>query len=96
MDVTLEDARAAFVAQAQRPNDLVWDRAFVETEDWWIVLYNNRAVHETGNPLLGLVGNAPFVVPKDGSAPFRLRTNTSIRSQLAELRQSVLSSEGLD
>lgn len=96
MDLTLEHARAAFVTQAQRPDDLVWHRAFVETEEWWIVLYGNRAVYETGNPLLELVEIAPFVVPKDGSAPFRPRTDTSIKSQLADRGPTIGRSKALD
>ncbi|WP_139195143.1 YrhB domain-containing protein [Curtobacterium sp. MCBA15_001] len=91
-DLTLAEARQRFVAETGDGNlrDLLWDRAHVETEDWWIVLYDSRAWYETGNPLLRLAGNAPFVVPKDGSPSFRLRTTTSIEAQLADVGQRVL------
>lgn len=91
-DLTLAEARQRFVAETGNEDlrDLVWDRAHIETEDWWIVLYDSRAWYETGNPLLCLAGNAPFVVPKDGSPTFRLRTTTSVEAQLADVGQRVL------
>ncbi|WP_288468241.1 YrhB domain-containing protein [uncultured Curtobacterium sp.] len=91
-DLTLADARERFVAEHADVRDLVWDRAHVETEDWWIVLFDSRAWYETGDVLLRLVGNGPFVVPKDGSPSFRLHTATSIEAQLAEAGQRIVDS----
>jgi hypothetical protein len=87
---TLEDARAEFAAGVRSDEDLVWDRGWLETDDWWIVFYNSRDFYETGNPLRGLAGNGPFVAPKDGGATFFLRTNTSVEAQLGELGQRII------
>ncbi|OIH95282.1 hypothetical protein BIU90_00785 [Curtobacterium sp. MCBA15_001] len=87
---TLTDAQDEFGATVRPDQDLIWDRGWMETDDWWIVFYNTRRYYETQNPLFGLAGNAPFVAPKDGGATFHLRTNTSIESQLEEHGQRIL------
>ena len=42
--------------------------------DRWIVGFQSRAFLVDGNIGASLTGNAPFVVPKDGSAPYQLPT----------------------
>lgn len=92
---TLDDARAEFAAGLRSDEDLVWDRGWLETHDWWIVFYNGREFYETQNPLFGLAGNGPFVAPKDGGATFFLRTNTSVEVQLSDFGQRIIAgSEG--
>jgi hypothetical protein len=43
MTRTLEEARAVFATEASLSlQDLVWDRAYIETDRAWLVLYNSR------------------------------------------------------
>lgn len=88
---TLKDAQDEFAKGVRADEDLIWDRGWIETDDWWIVLYNSREYYETQNPLVSLAGNAPFVVPKDGIACFALQTDTSVESQIEERGQRVIS-----
>jgi len=87
----LKDAQEQFAKEMRADEDLIWDRGWIETDDWWIVLYNSREYYEAQNPLFSLAGNGPFVVPKDGSACFALQTNTSVESQIEERGQRVIS-----
>lgn len=89
--LTLEDARRTFALQLRPGQDLVWDRDHIETIDWWLVFYNTRAYYETDDDLLSLVGNGPFVVPKDGSPAFKLGTATSPQQQIADAGQQIVS-----
>lgn len=87
---TLEDARNEFAKGLRAEEDLVWNRGWIETEDWWIVLYNSRKFYETQNPLYSLAGNGPFVAPKNGAATFYLRSNASVEAQLREHGQQII------
>lgn len=87
---TLDDSRAEFAVGLRSDEDVVWDRGWLETDDLWIVFCNTRAYYETRNPLFGLAGNGPFVAPKDGSATFFLRTNTSVEAQLSDFGQRII------
>jgi hypothetical protein len=88
--LTLEDARGVFAAQLTSGQDLVWDRDYIESEDWWLIFYNTRAFYETDDDFLSLVGNGPFVVPKDGRTPFKMGSATSVEQQLADEGQSIV------
>ncbi|NUU12154.1 YrhB domain-containing protein [Curtobacterium flaccumfaciens] len=88
---TLKDAQDEFAKEVRADEGLIWDRGWIETNDWWIVLYNSREYYEAQNPLFSLAGNGPFVVPKDGSACFTLQTYASVESQIEERGQRVIS-----
>ncbi|MCS6550608.1 YrhB family protein [Curtobacterium flaccumfaciens] len=88
---TLKDAQDEFAKEVRTDEDLIWDRGWIETDDWWIVLYNSRKYYETQNPLFSLAGNGPFVAPKDGGACFTLQANTSVESQIEQRGQRVIS-----
>lgn len=88
--LTLQDAQDVFAAQRSGQIEVIWDRDWLETDDFWVLFHDGREAYETGNPLLGLAGNAPFVVPKDGGAPFRLNTATDPVKQLRQLGQHVV------
>ncbi|WP_368859399.1 YrhB domain-containing protein [Curtobacterium citreum] len=88
---TLKDAQDEFAKEVRADEDLIWDRGWIETDDWWIVLYDSREYYETQNPLFSLAGNVPFVAPKDGGVCFTLQTNTSVEAQIEERCQRVIS-----
>jgi hypothetical protein len=86
MTRTLGEARALFATEATSSvRDLVWDRAYIETDRAWLVLYNSREYYETGNSLSGLAGSVGLYVPKDAlGRPEWLASTPSPEEQLRQ------------
>lgn len=58
---------------------------------WWVQAFQSRALIEDGDEDAALAGNGPLVIPKDGSAPFRLSSAEPAHEQMKRL--SVASGE---
>ena len=57
----------------------------VEAGANWVFFYQSRAYLDGGDPDSMLVGNAPIVVPRDGSPPFALSVAADIDDQISRL-----------
>lgn len=57
----------------------------IESEHYWVYVYNTVEFWRTRDIMVGLVGNRPIAVPKDGGPVFRLETAHSVERQLHEL-----------
>ncbi|MEZ3162038.1 YrhB domain-containing protein [Microbacterium sp. BWT-B31] len=58
----------------------------VDTGAHWVFFYQGRDYLENDDLDAMLVGNAPIVVPKDGSDSFALSTAEDLDAQIARLR----------
>lgn len=52
---------------------------------WWVQGYQSRALIEDGDEDAALAGNGPIVIPKNGSAPFRLSSAEPAHEQMKRL-----------
>jgi hypothetical protein len=61
---------------------MIFDEHTVESDDWWVFVYNSKAYRESGDFRQSLVGNPPIMVNNaTGEARFG-RTDMSIEDQL--------------
>jgi immunity protein 35 of polymorphic toxin system len=70
------------VRSAQGGGVVIFDEHTVESDEWWVFVYNTRAYLQSGDFRRSLVGNPPIMVNKaTGEAKFG-RTDISIDEQL--------------
>lgn len=58
------------------------DSGIVETPDVWVFPYDTRIYAETLEVAHAIVGNAPIVVPKNGTEPWTPHTATPLKDQI--------------
>ena len=65
----LRVVRAEFGLAVGDNSIVILEEHTLESPLAWYFVYNTKSCVESGDPMLGLIGNGPIVVPKDGSMP---------------------------
>ena len=68
--------------QTEIDEKIVLSEDLSEHEKGWIFSYNTKEFFDTGNPLSGLAGNAPFLVERDTGNVLLLGTDKPAQEYL--------------